>query len=152
MPQKKLTKGDDPEQSTSSSNQDSREGKKLAKIGRKLSQILTEIESRTDTIKQSKAQFESNQRNTISPTLTEMTQAIAHLSTTITERNSQPQTLQSEKSSTIVEEAALRIKTSISNLCEIKLQKRRDAYWSNGYREVYKRWIAEEPILLLRYL
>ena len=38
----------------------------------------------------------------------------------------------------------------------MKLQKRRDAYWgmvkNNGHSEVYKRQIAEEPLVLPRYL
>ena len=128
----------------------------LEEISNKLSilpQILTAIEKQTKLIKLS--QKDNQQNTTNETTMNEMTKALTKLNENIpniTQDEAQNDVTTNKNTSIYFEEEAMKVKASIANYWEIKLEKRNDCYWkairNEGFHRMYKKWIESEPIIV----
>ena len=128
-------------EASQSSGLEAREGRKLNEISKKLSLILTAIETLTDTINNNNNKSSNRtEADLINPALNEMTKVLSNFADKVTS-NQETQCRQNTQKSLLAEEEALRIKSNISNTWEFKLKKRRDEFWgqtkNEGHKETY---------------
>ena len=133
-----------------------REGRKLNEISKKLSLILSAIETLTETIKENHKSDQPTDTTQVSPHLTEMTQVLSKLNDNISSKQEQETAAITRNTTLLSEDEASKTKSLISKKWEYKLQKRKEAYWNmvknKGHKETYQRWIESETIIVPKYL
>lgn len=150
------SKQDSPVDPQPSSSLEQRESRQLKEISKKLSLILTAIETLTNAITDRNVQINSPNNETISPALTEMTQVLNDISSNITSSREQNTEMLTRTQTLQAEEQALKIKTLWSNKWDFKMKKRKEAFWNmvknKGHYETYEQWICAEITVVPRYL
>ena len=135
MPPKK--RNDDVASSQSSTQPlEEREEKQLAEISKKLTLILSAIETLTETIINKEEQPETSNA-VLNPTLEKISDALTNLTSNIhqEQQDTQIPSNSHDSNSVLVEEEALKIKSRISRLWEYKIHNRREAFWGKVKNE-----------------
>lgn len=134
-----------------------REGRRLNEISKTLNLILKEIQGQTVLYKKlaehlnGENDFPRTTLNKISDTLQDVKEMLSE-----TRESPSVQTVITTETTPFLEEEALKVKASIGNIWENKLEKRRDTFWNyvknEGHKKVYSRWLSQEEIIIPKYL